>query len=135
MYQMKLIQKHFNFLDCRITDNVLVCKGVLSPHGCKNTYKIKIEYVAGYEPKSTVLYPFIKPDRDIHMYDDHSLCLHYPKDMFWDERVSIYEYTVPWIAEWIHYYELYLVNGNIWEGPESPVHFTEEDKNINTNID
>ncbi len=28
------------------------------------------------------------------------------------------------------YYELYLVNGGKWEGPESPVHIIEDDKNV-----
>ncbi len=51
------------------------------------------------------------------------------------ERIRINEYTVPWICEWIIYYEIYLINGNIWEGPESPVHFTESEKNINKNIE
>ncbi|NNV53869.1 hypothetical protein [Limnovirga soli] len=63
------------------------------------------------------------------MYSDHSLCLHYLKDMKWNGWTEIYKYTIPWAIEWIHYYEVYLVNGNKWEGPESPVHFTEFDKN------
>jgi hypothetical protein len=50
--------------------------------------------------------------------------------MKWNEKKQIYKYTVPWLIEWIIFYELYLVNGNIWEGRESPVHIVESDKNI-----
>jgi hypothetical protein len=135
LHQQKLIEHYYNFLKCRILNKVLVCTGKLKPTNCINTYSIKIEYVAGYEPKTTILFPTIDPSKEIHMYKDHSVCLHYPIDMIWNERIRIHEYTIPWICEWILFYEIYLINGNIWEGPESPVHFKESEKNINKNLD
>jgi hypothetical protein len=54
-----------------------------------------------------------------------------PPDMKWTERTPVYKYSVPWIVEWIHFYEISLLNGGEWEGPESPVHLTERDKNVN----
>jgi len=51
--------------------------------------------------------------------------------MRWTEQTPVYKYTVPWISEWIVYYEIYQMNGGIWEGPESPLHMNESDKNIN----
>lgn len=135
LIQKKLIEEHYSFLTCKIKNEVLICTGFLQPPGCKNPYKIKIEYVAGHEPKSTILKPSIEPCKEIHMYNDHSLCLHYPIDMFWNEKIKIFEFTIPWISEWIIFYELYLVNGNIWEGRESPTHIRESDKNINVDTD
>lgn len=132
-YQQKLIEQHYDYLNCRIDNKVLVCTGKLKLQNCSNSYCVKIEYVAGFEPKSTIVSPVIEPCKEIHMYNDHSLCLHYPPDMQWNEKVKIYQYTIPWISEWILYYETYLLNGNIWEGPESPSHFTESEKNINRN--
>lgn len=134
-YQKKLIEENYDFLTCRIVNNVLVCNGSLKVAECDEPYKIKIEYVAGHEPKSTILWPVIEPSREIHMYKDHSICLHYPPDMKWNEKVKIYLYTVPWISEWIIYYELYKVNGGKWEGKESPEHMTEADQNINVDIE
>jgi hypothetical protein len=134
-YQQEMIERAYPFLHCRIINRVLVCKGVLRPHDCDQEYMIKIEYVAGHEPKSTILYPRIEPSRKIHMYKDHSLCLCYSRDIQWTEKIRIYEYTVPWISEWIHYYEIYLLNGGVWEGPESPSHMREEDQNINVETD
>jgi hypothetical protein len=130
-YQQNLVEDNYPFLKCKIIKNVLVCEGWLQPDHCKERYKIKIEYVAGNEPKSTILYPLIEPSVKIHMYNDHSLCLHYPPDMKWNERIKIYEYTIPWISEWIIYYEIYLLNGGVWEGRESPAHISEADKNLN----
>jgi hypothetical protein len=129
--QQKQIEKHYDFLKCRIENNVLKCTGWIQPEGCKEAYKILIEYVVGREPKTTILHPDIQPSKHIHMYRDKSLCLCYAKDIKWNERTNVYAYTVPWVAEWLVYYELYLVNGNKWEGPESPDHLTEATINVN----
>lgn len=134
-YQQKLLEEFYPFLTCCIQNTVLICTGWLQPEDCKQEYRIKIEYVAGHEPKSTILSPKIEPCREIHMYSDHSLCLHYPPDMKWNEKVKIYQYTIPWISEWIVFYEIYLLNGHKWEGRESPTHLTEDDKNINCDMD
>lgn len=132
--QKLLIEKHYSFLKCRIEKNVLICIGWLQPAGCKEAYKIKIEHVVGKEPKTTILYPEIQPLRTIHMYPDHSLCLHYSPDMKWTESTKVYQYTIPWITEWIIFYELYLINGSKWEGKESPEHLTMATINQNEDI-
>src|SRR5690242_7166704 len=103
-YQQQLIEEHYTFLTCKIVDKVLTCTGWIKHEDFKQDYKVKIECVAGKEPKSTILCPTIEPSNDIHMYEDHSICLHYPPDKKWDEKVKIYLFTVPWIGEWILYY-------------------------------
>jgi hypothetical protein len=135
-HHRKLMQQHYNFLSYKIQKNVLICTGWIISDDYTNKYKIEIRCVAGKEPCCIILEPKdISPSIVIHMYKDHSLCLHYPPDMKWSGWTPIYQYTVPWIVEWIHYYELYLVNGGKWEGPESPVHFTENDRNIDEDTD
>lgn len=115
--------------------NVLVCKGVISNPDFRNRYEVEIRCVYGSEPYTRILQPAsIVPSPEIHMYSDHSLCLHYPQDLKWSAWTLIYKYTIPWLVEWIIYYELYLVNGGKWEGPESPVHITDDEKNIPNNI-
>ncbi len=138
-YQKNLIEKNYDFLSCRIENRgigkVLICTGWIRPEDCKEDYKIMIEYVSGHEPRTTILYPIIDGSVKIHMYKDHSLCLHYPKDMKWSEQIKIFQYTIPWVCEWIIFYELFLVNGGKWEGRESPSHITENDKNLNSDPD
>lgn len=133
--QKLFIEQNFDFLKCRIEKNVLICKGWVQPTFCREAYHILVEYVVGKEPKSTVLYPEIKPDRKIHMYHDHSLCLFYSLDMKWTEFTKVYQHTIPWICEWIVYYELYQVNGNKWLGRESPDHLTVATMNINQDFE
>jgi hypothetical protein len=131
LHQKKLIEEHYDFLKCKMEKNVLVCRGIIKSPDYKNEYKVEVRCVFGCEPYTKILEPAdIVPSIDIHMYNDHSLCLHYPKDMKWSAWTPVYEFTIPWLVEWTLYYELYLVNGGKWEGPESPVHITEDDKNI-----
>lgn len=126
----------YPFLKCKFDGNVLVITGTIQKTDYKNVYQIEIRCVAGMEPCSKILEPAdIMPSKEIHMYDNHTLCLHYPPDMKWSGRTPIYQYTIPWVLEWIHYYEIYLINGNTWEGPESPVHFTNEDQNSSEETD
>ncbi len=129
--QKNLIEQHYSFLRSEICNNVLICTGTIPIGDYKYEYKVEIRYVCGHEPLTKILKPEdILPSHEIHMYQDHSLCLHYPKDMKWTASTEVYRYTIPWVVEWIVYYELFLENGGIWEGPESPVHFRESERNI-----
>lgn len=134
-YQRCLIEKHYDFLSFKMKDNVLICSGAIASLDYKYEYKFEIRCVAGYEPCCKILEPeCIVPSKEIHMYENHTLCLHYPPDLKWSGWTPIYKYTIPWTVEWIHYYEIFLVNGGKWEGRESPVHFTEYDRNISEDI-
>ncbi len=48
-----------------------------------------------------------------HVFSDGSLCLHIPGQ--WQSDMTIAEYIVPWIAEWLFYYEVWLATGE-WLG-------------------
>lgn len=129
--QQKLIEQHYNFLKCKIKQGVLVCTGWIISENYANKYNVEISCTVGNEPYCKILEPLdITPSQKIHMYDDHSLCLHYPPDKKWTSWTPIYRFTIPWLLEWIIYYEIFLINGGYWEGPESPYHFNEDEKNI-----
>ena len=114
---------------------VLVQPHYMTTRMSTNEYKFEIRCVHGYEPYTKILEPSnIVHSNAIHMYADHSLCLHYPPDMKWTGRTPIYAYTIPWLIEWIHYYEIFLINGGKWEGPQSPVHFTDADRNATEDL-
>lgn len=133
--QKELLLEHYDFLECKIKDCVLICTGWIKSENYRNKYKIEMRCVAEKEPWVKIVEPSnIVPGNHIHMYEDHSLCLHYPSDMKWTGKTPIYRFTIPWIVEWILFYELYLVNGGNWEGPESPVHIKQEDRNVKQDI-
>lgn len=117
-FQKQAIEKKFAFLRCRIHADTLVCTGNIQPPNCPD-YRVRIEFRAGYSPQVFILNHDIEPEPDIHMYSNRSLCLYYPGDQRWKDNTSIAEHTIPWVYEWILYYELYKLTGN-WEGDYVP---------------
>lgn len=93
--------------------------GQLQPTPKSPEYKIRIQYRVGYTPRVYVLSPEISPEAP-HIYRaDKALCLYYPKDSSWSSELLIATTIVPWIAEWLRYYEIWCVTGR-WFGPEAP---------------
>lgn len=120
MLQKREIEKRFSFLKCRIENDTLICRGIFQPNNCK-AYDVRIEFRAGCFPQVYILSPEIKPNNEIHIYSEGSLCLFYPSELKWKDTTSIAENTIPWIFEWILFYELYLLTG-VWEGEYVPHH-------------
>jgi len=131
LHQKKMIEQHYDFLSCKIKGNSLLCSGHVVSSDYQNEYHFEVNFFPGFEPTTKMISPTsIVPCIKIHMYSDRTLCLNYPPDMKWMDMTPIYKYTIPWIKEWTHYYELFLVNGGVWEGPESPCHITDSDKEV-----
>jgi hypothetical protein len=116
--EKKLIEKHYDFLDCKIKKGILYCYGNYQPTEESITYSYRIKYTPLSKPKVTVTSPKISYNDEIHMYDDTSLCLYYPKDMTWDcSSHHLYDTIIPWTHEWFVFYELYQFTGK-WLHPE-----------------
>lgn len=49
------------------------------------------------------------------MYADDRPCLYYPKAKEWSESMLIADTIVPWLAEWLFHYEIWVLTGQ-WEG-------------------
>lgn len=52
------------------------------------------------------------------MYGDGRLCLYDYREQPWRDGDNIHEKIIPWTAEWLVFYELYLIRGK-WLGPEA----------------
>jgi hypothetical protein len=118
MLQKKELEQKFSFLKCRIENDTLVCRGLFKTEGTKK-YDIRIEFRANAFPQVYILNHKIEPLADIHIYREGALCLFYPGDLKWKNTTSIAEYTIPWIFEWILFYEIYLLTG-VWEAEYVP---------------
>ena len=117
--QKLLIEKHFPIFTCCLKKGVLRCEGLIQPSDGCDTHGVQIEYKRDSVPSVRVLSPFIKPTTKIHMFRDGSLCLYYPPEDPWRRGDNLHEKIVPWTAEWLVYYELFLIHGK-WLGPEAP---------------
>ena len=91
--------------------------GNIAPFGCADTYRVHIDYRMRSRPSVWVLTPPLHSIGDgiaiPHTFSDGSLCLHIPGQ--WQSDMTIAEYIVPWIAEWLFYYEVWLATGE-WIG-------------------
>ena len=113
------IQKNYPGFKCEILPKELelVCTGKIRPDVDAPDYHIQIRHAVF--PEVRILHPKIEPNSEIHMYRDETLCLYFPEDYEWDDISSIHDTVIPWTAEWLVFYELYLLTGK-WKGRKAP---------------
>ncbi len=95
-------------------------RGCLKPTDDSPAYRVKLTYRLPRSPQVWVTRPVLHPDAP-HRYQDGSLCLYYPRDGDWHAGRFIAETIVPWAAEWLFYYEAWLLDPERrWLGSEAP---------------
>lgn len=116
--QKALIEKNYTYLKCKIIQGKLTCKGTLQPNDACKEYTIKLTYEVGTQPKVKILEPQIEYNDEIHLYKSGNLCLFHSSDLVWnDDKVIIAKTIIPWISEWIIFYEIWQITGK-WLGKE-----------------
>jgi hypothetical protein len=99
-----------------LTRGTLTWTGEITPTELSRTYLVRIRYRFGATPKVTVIRPTLRTRRGEclpHVYTGDILCVH--EDVDWAPTMSVADTTVPWAAEWLLYYEIWLATGT-WEG-------------------
>jgi hypothetical protein len=101
----------------RVQGGQLDCELRLQPTPASCVYTVRLAYRHGTRPKITVTDPALQlhPDAKTlpHVYTGDLLCLSYPGE--WHEDMLLAHTVVPWISEWLVYYELWLATGE-WLG-------------------
>lgn len=117
--QKTLVERNFPCFACSFTNRRLTCIGKITPaEGCR-TYAVRIDYCSGGIPEVRITSPRIDWNKDIHMYRNGTLCLYYPPETPWKHTRNLHETIMPWTAEWLVFYELYLLKG-VWLGKSVP---------------
>ena len=94
--------------------------GRLLPSDLSRIYTVQIAYTRGRYPAVRVLTPQLKATETgflPHTYNDGTLCLHDAGQ--WNEGMLIVDTIVPWTAEWLLHYEIWLATGE-WLGDHDP---------------
>lgn len=117
--QKTLIESYFPCFRCRLFNNLLTCKGEIIPSQDCDEYSIVIQYAFRKVPRVTIAKPTIRPSSQIHMYRCGALCLYDPRETPWLRSDNVHEKIIPWVAEWLVFYELFVICGT-WLGPEAP---------------
>jgi hypothetical protein len=118
--EQALLLEKFPFLNSRISGLALTCRGRIQPTEHSRIYRVEIHYAPWDSPEVRVIDPKIEFTKDAHMYRNDTLCLYDWRAQPWQNRWHLHETIVPWVAEWLLYYELWLLTGK-WLG-KSAVH-------------
>lgn len=110
--------KHYPSFTCNCTKRNLSFVGEICPSANCQTYEISVKLPFDKIPSVRILTPEIAPSHKYHMYSDGRLCLYKPSEQPWYRNDFLHEKIIPWTAEWVLFYEIYLRTG-LWEGPEA----------------
>ena len=94
--------------------------GRLHPCDLSRIYSVQITYARGRYPAVRVLAPELQAAENgflPHTYDNGTLCLHDAGQ--WNATMLIVDTIVPWAAEWLLHYEIWLATGE-WFGDSDP---------------
>ena len=96
----------------------LTWTGILRPTPLSDEYSISLTYKLTDKP--VVMVPDRLPlwrgrSRPPHLHADGSLCLYYPPAREWRRDMLLGDSLLPWPAEWLLHYEIWLATGK-WMG-------------------
>ncbi len=107
----------------RVQRSCLVWEGDLLPSSLSEIYTVRLTYKLKKSPRVNVIKPeLIIPEgkKLPHTYSEKRLCLYYPGLKDWRGDMLLSKTIVPWISEWLYYYELWLVSGEWYGGGIHP---------------
>ncbi len=95
----------------------LDCVMRIQPSPASQRYTVRLRYQHGRHPQVTVIDPqlTLHPHAHAlpHVYPGDELCLYYPSE--WRHDMLLATTILPWTAEWLMHYELWLITGR-WTG-------------------
>lgn len=118
--EQALLREKFPFLNPRIIGLKLTCRGRIQPTEQSPSYRVEIHYAPWNSPVVRVIEPRIDYTKGAHMYHNDTLCLFDWREQPWKKHWHLHQTIVPWTAEWLVFYELFLLTGK-WHG-KSAVH-------------
>lgn len=109
-------QKHFPASSVSIRKSELMWYGTLMPSPLSATYKIRVRYKLRKRPNVEVLEPKLEKrdgKKPPHLFPGDRLCLYLADE--WHSSMLLVDTIVPWTAEWLVHYEIWLATGE-WCG-------------------
>jgi hypothetical protein len=118
--QALCLKREFPEATLAVKAGQLLCRHTLKPTPLSRGYRVQLTYRVGGIPKVRVLDELQRRQGETlpHVYGDETLCLHERDD--WSGHMWIATTTVPWISEWLMYYELWLPDGEWYGGGAWP---------------
>jgi len=107
----------------------IIWSGQWRPSELGDTYTLRITYAQGFRPKIAIVSPKLAlaegHNKLPHVYGggQNDICVHRPEE--WNALMLIAETIMPWISQWLYFYEVWALTGK-WLGkgthPSFPEH-------------
>ena len=118
VHQLSDVRNEYSSFSGRITLSGLKLLGAIQPTPISREYEVQIDVPKTGQPRIEVVSPELQTrdgENIPHRYPDGSLCLYYPPSREWRRELFLSETLIPWAAEWLYFYEVWLVTGT-WQG-------------------
>lgn len=106
-----------------IRNSELIWIKVITPTSLSRSYTVQVKLKLPKSPRIKILEPMLNPPEGEnlpHVYRNGTLCLYYPKWKEWDNTMLLADTIIPWISEWLLYYEIWLYTGKWCGGGKHP---------------
>ena len=114
---------------CFVHAGTLTWEGDVCPTALSRTYRVTITYKKGFRPQVTVTgddLPGLNRSDFPHKFaidrenSSVEICLHLRHEF--DASMLISDCIIPWTAEWLYFYEIWLATGEWCGGGKHPGH-------------
>jgi hypothetical protein len=105
----------------RVADASLTWEHTLQPTAVSEEYRVRLVYTRTKGIEVFVLSPKLELSEGTrklpHVYstEQQKLCLYFPDGKEWNKSKYISQTIIPWISEWLYFYELWVPAGQ-WYG-------------------
>lgn len=115
-------------LKVQLRRNIAIWTGEWCPSVVSDIYQLEITYKFRYRPRIAILQPTLRLAQEQtklpHVYEgQNDICVHRPEQ--WNSRLLIADTIMPWISQWLYFYEVWTQTG-AWLGkgthPSAPQH-------------
>lgn len=120
-WQAAAIKAKFDTIKIEYSNNMLVWEGYLQPTVISRKYKVLLIYYSSMFPEVYVLEPSRlrrgPNDKLPHVYskEEQRLCLFLRRERKWTPSKLLATTVIPWAAEWLYFYEIWIITGK-WKG-------------------
>jgi hypothetical protein len=122
--QLANLRKLHPGLRADIEAGILVAEGWMRGSPLTRKYRVRIEYSPGRYPKAYVLEPVLKqrlPDQPVaHTNGLTEPCLFTREHGDWNQSMYVGQTIVPWLMEWLVFFEIWRVTGTWFGGGTLP---------------
>jgi len=129
--QAAQLGKHFPGSQTAIRRSQLTWHGKITPSPLSSTYAVRLRYRLRERPKVEVLEPKLQlrgETKPPHLFSGDELCLYLANE--WHSSMLLADTIVPWIAEWLLHYEIWLATGEWCGGGVHPNRIPERNADI-----